>query len=93
MSMLDVLLGRVPEMDQAELNLGKPDEEEAKNLRYHVSRCALRWILSFNMSRANNVQIAQLRLLLIIAIVVNIAVSAPALKIWLAIAKAFGLPL
>ena len=66
MNWLDVLLGREQSLNQAEEELGKPDEVEATNLSYHVHRCAARWILSFRMSRSNNSQLMQLRLLVFI---------------------------
>lgn len=93
MIILDVLLGREPKLDDAEENLGKPDEQEAKDLKYHVSRCALRWIMSYRMSRSNNVQIAQTRMLLIIAIMVEVLTSAPAMRVWAMLAKAAGINL
>lgn len=93
MNFWGVLVGRETTLDDAEENLGKPDEAEADDLRYHVSRCAMRWILSYRMSRSNNTQIAQVRLILILAIALEVTTSKPGWGILVAIARAFGIQL
>lgn len=69
MDILDVVLGRVPSLDEAEEELGRPEEAEAHDLPLHVSRCAKRWALSYRLSRGNSNQLSQMRLLVIILII------------------------
>lgn len=77
MSVLDVLLGRAPELDMAEEDLGKPVEAEATDLALHVERCAQRWAMSYRASKANHAQLSQIKLLLLIFAVFLMAKSYP----------------
>jgi len=77
MNFLDALLGREPELDQAEEDLGKPVEAEASNLALHVERCALRWAMSYKASKANHAQLAQIRIILLCGAVYLAARSYP----------------
>lgn len=81
MNWIDVILGREPALDQAEEDLGKPDELEAASLPHHVDRCAKRWSLSYRLSRSNHAQLAQVRLFLAILIIFMAANSPIGAKI------------
>jgi hypothetical protein len=69
MNILDVILARPISLDEAEEALGRPDPEEEKDLRLHVSRCSKRWAMSYRMSKYNAVLLGQLRLLLILGLI------------------------
>lgn len=82
MSVVDVLLGRSAPLDQAEEELGRPIKAEETDLVLHVTRCAERWKLSYRASKANNAQLGQIRLFLIIVTVIA-ACNSPPVAHWL----------
>lgn len=77
MSLVDVILGRSPTLDEAEEALGRPLEAEELDLSLHVQRCAQRWAMSYRASKSNSVQLAQIRLILLVVAVVAAAYSPP----------------
>lgn len=86
MGFLDLILGRTKfRLDEAEEELGKPDKAEAHDLPLHVSRCALRWALSYRQSKDNNAQLAQQRVFIILILVIEAARSTGAAD-WLKLA-------
>lgn len=82
MNLIDVIVGRASSIDDAEEELGKPDDMEAKDLPLHVYRCGKRWALSYRLSRNNSAQLAQIRVLLAIAGVIGVVDSPPGQKLW-----------
>lgn len=78
MNILELIMGREPALDQAEEDLGKPDEAEAHDLPMHVGRCAMRWRMSYRLGKYNGAQLAQIRVLLLIVIVYLVLTSEPA---------------
>jgi hypothetical protein len=66
MNILDAILGRTPQLEEIEEELGKPDTAESYDLNLHVERCARRWLFSYRASKSNSAQLAQLRLILLI---------------------------
>lgn len=83
MNIVDIILGRAPSLEEAEEELGKPEMAEADNLALHVERCAKRWAMSYRASKENSAQLAQLRMLILLAALVLVITQPPIAK-WLA---------
>lgn len=75
MNIFDALLGRSITMDEAEEELGKPEEAEENDLPLHVQRCAKRWAMSYRASKNNSAQLGQIRIILILMILYGLVVT------------------
>ncbi len=62
-------------VSEEEIELGTPSEMEAKNLPFHVSRCALRYRNFTKRQAEHSAELTQIKLLLALGIIILAAIS------------------
>lgn len=55
-------------LSEDEVNLGKPDEMEAKNLKHHTAKCALRYSIFTRRMASQGNDIIQIKYMLVVLI-------------------------
>jgi hypothetical protein len=76
-ALIDLFIGRVQRLDDAEDELGTPSEAEAKDLALHVARCPTRWTLVYRMQRAASGERTQIKFILFRLVAVMLVYVGP----------------
>jgi hypothetical protein len=79
---LSIWNGRSDDRDDGEVELGVPDQAEAKDLNRHVDRCAMRYRIFTSRLLRQGRAIGRVEFLVYLLIAFTLATSNPAHQLW-----------